>query len=162
MDGVPDLARQLDYELWASTATARSLAGPGAPEAALRRFAHVAGAHLVWLGRVAGEPVATPVWPELDVVAALASLRDSVARWKALVATPGTLARRLDYLTSRGDVLSNTVGEILVHLLLHGAYHRGQIAGDLRAAGRDPAVTDLIVALRSGALDRAGPPTAPA
>lgn len=162
MDGVPDLARQLDYELWASTATARSLVGADAPELPRRRFAHLAGAHEVWLARVAGEPVASPVWPELDVVAALASLRDSVARWKAHLAAPGTLARRLDYVTSKGDALSNTVGEILVHLLLHGAYHRGQIAGDLRAAGREPAVTDLIVALRSGALDRAAPPTAPA
>lgn len=161
MDGVPDLLRQLDYELWAASATARSLAGPGAPQVALRRFAHLAGAHALWLARVEAGAEPLPVWPELDVVASLGVVRDAVTRWRALAADPAALARRVEYVNSKGASWSSTLGEILVHLLLHGAYHRGQIASDLRAAGREPAYTDFVQAVRSGALDGGRPPTAP-
>ena len=162
MDGVPDLSRQLDYELWAATSVARSLAGADAPETPRQRFAHLAAAHVLWLARVAGEPRRLAVWPELDVVASLTAVRDCVTRWQALARDPAALARRIEYANSKGEAWSNTVGEILLHVLYHSAYHRGQIAGDLRAAGRVPAYTDLIGALRSGALARGGSPAAPA
>jgi len=44
------------------------------------------------------------------------------------------------------------VGDILTHVLLHSAYHRGQIAVDLRAAGLTPAYTDYIHAVRQGKI----------
>lgn len=157
MDGVPDLARQLDYELWASTTVARSLAAPATPELPRRRFAHLAGAHLLWLARVAATPAPLAVWPELDVVASLAAVRDAVGRWRALVAEPASLSRRVEYMNSAGQSWSSTVGEILTHVLFHSAYHRGQIASDLRGAGLEPAYTDFIQAVRSGALDGARP-----
>jgi hypothetical protein len=160
LDGLPDLARQLDYELWAATGVARSLAAPEAPELPRRRFAHLAATHALWLARIAGSPSALAVWPELDVVASLAAVRDAVGRWRVLVADRAALARRVEYVNSAGQAWSNTVGEILTHALLHSAYHRGQIASDLRAAGLEPAYTDFIHAVRSGALDRGGPPTA--
>jgi uncharacterized damage-inducible protein DinB len=45
------------------------------------------------------------------------------------------------------------VEEILTHLVIHSAYHRGQIASDLRAAGQEPAYTDYIHAVRQGLLE---------
>jgi uncharacterized damage-inducible protein DinB len=155
MEGVPDLARQLDYELWAATVAARSLADARAPDVARRRFAHLASTHHLWLARIAGAPAALAVWPELDVPAALAAVRDGVARWRELAGDPLSLARRVDYRNSAGKAWSNTAGEILTHVLFHSAYHRGQIASDLRAAGLEPALTDFIQAARSGALDGA-------
>lgn len=153
MDGIPDLARQLDYELWTATVSARSLAEAKAPDVARRRFAHLAATHDLWLSRIAGTPAALLVWPELDVPSALAAVRDGVARWSALASDPAALARRVDYVNSAGKAWSNTAGEILTHVLFHSAYHRGQIASDLRAAGIEPAVTDFIQAVRSGALE---------
>jgi uncharacterized damage-inducible protein DinB len=32
----------------------------------------------------------------------------------------------------------------MAHVIMHQAYHRGQIASDLRAQGDTPAVTDFI------------------
>jgi hypothetical protein len=157
VDGLPDLARQLDYELWAATAVARSLLAPGAPALPRKRFAHLAGTHALWLARVSGSSSALGVWPELDVVASLAAVRDAVGRWRALIGDPAALARRVEYVNSAGQAWSNSVGEILTHALLHSAYHRGQIASDLRAAGLEPAYTDFIQAVRSGALDGGRP-----
>jgi uncharacterized damage-inducible protein DinB len=45
------------------------------------------------------------------------------------------------------------VEEILTHVVIHSAYHRGQIASDVRAAGGVPAYTDYIHAVRQGLIE---------
>jgi uncharacterized damage-inducible protein DinB len=45
------------------------------------------------------------------------------------------------------------VEDILTHVLLHSAYHRGQIASQTRAAGGTPAYTDFIHAVRQGFVE---------
>jgi len=37
-----------------------------------------------------------------------------------------------------------------MHVIMHSAYHRGQIATDMRAAGLTPAYTDFIHSIRRG------------
>jgi uncharacterized damage-inducible protein DinB len=41
----------------------------------------------------------------------------------------------------------------LTHVLLHSAYHRGQIASQMRGNGQTPAYTDFIHAVRQGLID---------
>jgi len=62
----------------------------------------------------------------------------------------GSLDQSVSYTNSQGEGWSSTVEEILSHLTVHSAYHRGQIASDLRAAGMTPAYTDYIHATRRG------------
>ena len=40
-----------------------------------------------------------------------------------------------------------------MHVLMHSAYHRGQIAADMRAAGLTPAYTDFIHSVRQGFVE---------
>ena len=54
------------------------------------------------------------------------------------------LARNVHYTNSAGLEFDSTVGDILLHVALHGAYHRGQIALLVRAGGSAPAPTDYI------------------
>lgn len=42
------------------------------------------------------------------------------------------------------------MADILTHVLMHSAYHRGQIASHMRANGKTPAYTDFIHAVRQG------------
>ena len=39
------------------------------------------------------------------------------------------------------------------HVVIHSAYHRGQIASDVRASGGVPAYTDYIHAVRQGLIE---------
>jgi len=39
------------------------------------------------------------------------------------------------------------------HVTIHSAYHRGQIASDVRSAGQEPAYTDYIHAVRQRFLE---------
>jgi uncharacterized damage-inducible protein DinB len=40
-----------------------------------------------------------------------------------------------------------------MQVIMHSAYHRGQIASDMRAAGFTPAYTDFIHAIRQGFVE---------
>jgi uncharacterized damage-inducible protein DinB len=59
----------------------------------------------------------------------------------------------VSYVNSKGEPWTNRAEDILLHVVFHSAYHRGQIASDMRPAGLQPAYTDFIHAIRSGKLD---------
>lgn len=54
----------------------------------------------------------------------------------------------MSYRSSQGTPFQTSVGDILMHLASHGAYHRGQIALLLRQAGAEPLNTDFITFVR--------------
>ncbi len=65
---------------------------------------------------------------------------------------PAELERVVGYRNSRGEPWTSTVGDVVTHVVIHSAYHRGQVASELRGAGFEPAYTDFIHAVRQGFL----------
>jgi uncharacterized damage-inducible protein DinB len=63
-------------------------------------------------------------------------------------ATEEWLNTTVRYATTEGDTFTNTTGEILLHVALHSAYHRGQVNAAIRRSGGEPAVVDYIYFLR--------------
>jgi uncharacterized damage-inducible protein DinB len=113
----------------------------------LRWLAHIIGAEFLWLDRIAGRPASLSVWPELS----LEQCDESLDRLSPLLLEPARnrdLSRAVGYTNSKGEPWTSSVEEILTHVIVHSAYHRGQIASDVRAAGHDPAYTDFIHAVR--------------
>jgi len=154
-DRLADLRRLFAYEAWANRRTLDALAAaPAPPPAALAWMAHLVGAGRLWLGRLLDEPPAV-VWPALDLAGCRAEWDHLDLRWRAYLAalTPAALAGEVSYVNSKGEPWSSRVDDVLTHVILHGAYHRGQIAADLRAAGAAPPYTDFIEAVRRGYLD---------
>jgi uncharacterized damage-inducible protein DinB len=66
------------------------------------------------------------------------------------------LEQRIDYRNTKGAAFSNPLWEMLLHLVNHSTYHRGQVTTLLRQLGTKPASTDLILFYRQ----RAAPATA--
>jgi uncharacterized damage-inducible protein DinB len=58
----------------------------------------------------------------------------------------------ITYKNSKGESWKSTVEDVLTHITIHGAYHRGQIATAVRAAGGEPPYTDYIQGTRTGAV----------
>jgi uncharacterized damage-inducible protein DinB len=54
------------------------------------------------------------------------------------------LEQRIDYRNTKGDAFSNLLWEMLLHLVNHSTYHRGQVTTLVRQLGTKPASTDLI------------------
>jgi uncharacterized damage-inducible protein DinB len=144
-----DRRRRFEYHVWA-TATIGDVLVDDAPRACAY-MAHACTSDRVWLLRLRGEPTAAvALWPELpaDDVRALAEA--NAQEWSRFLAglDDDGVARPVTYTNSRGETYTTPAGDILDHVLLHGAYHRGQAAAALRAAGVPPPATDFIVWVR--------------
>jgi uncharacterized damage-inducible protein DinB len=113
-------------------------------------MAHIIGAECLWLARLRNETSPLAVWPELTVEQCGERLSQLEGAWEEYVRgiTDSKLAASVTYTNSKGERWTSTVEEILTHVTVHSAYHRGQIASDVRASGRVPAYTDYIHAAR--------------
>jgi uncharacterized damage-inducible protein DinB len=122
----------------------------GGPSKALDLYAHLVAAEHIWLARLTGSPPRVQVWPALtlDACAELAAenYRDCVEYLQRLDVADAD--RGVAYTNSAGQSFTSTVEDILLHVCLHGAYHRGQIALLLRQGGDAPESTDYITWVR--------------
>ena len=148
------LDRLLRYDIWANGETLESLRQGPPPARSLKWMGHIVGAEHLWLARLRQEPAPLPVWPDLPVEQCAAHLGQLSGMWREYLANAGPrrLAERVTYTNSKGEKWTSTVEDILTHVTIHSAYHRGQIASDLRSAGQVPAYTDFIHAVRHGFL----------
>jgi uncharacterized damage-inducible protein DinB len=141
------LLRLLAHMRWADTLVADALTADANPDpAAVRLFAHIAAAEHLWYSRIHEQPPEVAVWPALSVSEARAMATRHADLFDTLVseADERALARRVTYRNSAGRTYESSVTDIVTHVGMHGGYHRGQIARQLRAAGREPPYTDYI------------------
>ncbi len=147
--------RELSYDDWANREVLRHLQRESSPPPnCVGWFSHVLGAQSEWLARLQGGRSALAVWPRLtldELEPSVARLRESWAAYLEQL-TPADLPRSIAYVNSKGEPFESRIEDVLTHVLLHGAYHRGQIASALREAGLTPPATDYILATRSGVI----------
>ena len=153
MDLLAQLQRQFAYDAWANQESLASLAS-GPPPNSLRFMAHIISGEWLWLGRLKGWKQAFSVWPEWTWGECEAQAGKLPPLWQEYLRAlrPASLEQPATYTNSKGETWTNTIGDVLTHVLLHSAYHRGQIATDMRAAGLTPATTDYIHAVRQGLM----------
>jgi uncharacterized damage-inducible protein DinB len=114
---------------------------------------HIIGAEYLWLARLDSTPAELTVWPDLSMEECNSRLDELSHRlMESLSARVHRLGDTVTYKNSKGETWTSTVEDILTHVTIHSAHHRGQIASDLRAAGREPAFTDFIHAVRQGLI----------
>jgi uncharacterized damage-inducible protein DinB len=150
------LERLFRHMAWADQRVLELLAGiPEDPRPEPRRlFSHTLAAERVWMLRLRGEDSSVqPIWPmyALDELAELARRnREEYARYLE-GCDDASLAAQVEYRNTQGTTFRTAVSDILLHVFLHGAYHRGQIAAAVRGAGQEPVNTDFIIFVREGA-----------
>ena len=156
MDLLGHLRRLLVYDGWANREALEALKRAEVPPPrAQRALAHIIGAERLWLGRLRQEAGAGAVWPELTIEECEAQLADLAQLWRSYAEelTPARLEQSIDYTNSKGEPWTSTVQDVLMHVVMHSAYHRGQVASELRGAGFTPAYTDFIHSVRQGLLE---------
>jgi uncharacterized damage-inducible protein DinB len=160
--------RWFEYERDAHAKVLRSLQTVPAERRACPEFekavavlAHVAAARRVWLirlGIIQGQETLAPKDVKLQELAGmLGSVHGLWADYLDRV-TDEELGREFEYQSLDAGRFRNRVEDILAQLFGHSCYHRGQIAMLVRAAGGEPAVTDLIYWCRESVppADQAG------
>jgi uncharacterized damage-inducible protein DinB len=145
-----DLLRLFAYDHWANRECVRAMQAGSLPEKTVGRIAHILAAEKVWLDRMRRVPQGIAVWPKLTLEQCLTLADEIAAGWKEfLVGLAGNgLAEVVEYKNSKGELWKSRVEDVLLHVVMHSAYHRGQIALEMRAAGMEPAYTDFIHAVR--------------
>ena len=156
MDLVDYFRRQFAYNEWADRevlAAIRKHAGASARP--LQLMAHILSAERLWLERLMQQPQSLSVWPEFNLEQGEAQAADLGRMWRDYLddMLPADLSRRISYKNSRGEAWSSAVLDVLTHVLMHSAYHRGQIASHMRASGQTPPYTDFIHAVRQGLIE---------
>jgi uncharacterized damage-inducible protein DinB len=156
----------IDYNYWARDRVLTS-AEQLSPEQLLRNLdssfgsvldtlVHMHFAEWIWYQRWKGEsPTAGPDRSQLVSVDAIRDawrpLEDQIRSFVETLG-PAGLARTIEYRTMNGQPGSSAHWQMIVHVVNHGTYHRGQVATMLRQLGARPALsTDMIVFFRDQA-----------
>jgi uncharacterized damage-inducible protein DinB len=146
--------RLFEHLAWADAKVLESLrAAHSVLKKDMDLYAHVLGSEHVWLSRINGTTTQFAVWPSLTLDEGERLGRANASAYQKLASelTPETSKRPITYRNSAGDQFTSTLEDILTHVSMHGAYHRGQIAASLRAAGDTPIPTDYIAFVRGAA-----------
>jgi uncharacterized damage-inducible protein DinB len=148
--------RLFSYDRWANKETAKGLSNVQTPPAhSIRLLAHIVSAELLWLERLRQQKQTHPVWPEFSLKQCEQEVGAAGELWTAYLASirEDDLSGSVAYKNTKGETFTSQTQDILMHVILHSAYHRGQIAADMRAAGVTPAYTDFIHAVRQGIVE---------
>ncbi|HYI95398.1 MAG TPA: DinB family protein [Bryobacteraceae bacterium] len=151
------LALQLDYSRWASERTlqaARSLTHEeltrdlgDSYQGVLGTLAHIFQADRIWLSRLRGSPRFTlsdpsEIWTLDGLAEAWPLTADGYRDWLYGVKDLQTI---LPYRNLAGQSHALPVWQVVLHVVNHATYHRGQVTTMLRQLGYPAVATDLHV-----------------
>jgi uncharacterized damage-inducible protein DinB len=156
MELLEHLRRQFNYDNWANREVLAGLRASAHPSVRPRQLlAHILAAERLWLERIKSQPQSLPVWPDSSLDQCEEQITDLGRLWREFLGQipPARLSETVVYKNTKGESWTSTVEDILTHVILHSAYHRGQIASLVRAGGEQPAYTDFIHAVRQGLIE---------
>jgi uncharacterized damage-inducible protein DinB len=157
------LVLQLRFSAWATRRALESAATLSEEE--LRRdlgnsyggvfgtLTHIFQGDAIWFDRLMGQPTGS-----LAAYAPGADLIELSAKWRALHhrytswaegLAPADWDRIVRHKNLKGEASRQAVWRIVLHVVNHASYHRGQITTMLRQLGREPMGTDLMLFYRT-------------
>jgi len=139
------------YDGWANHEVLSSLLALDVPPArSINLMAHIVSAERLWLERLLMQKQTLAVWPQFTLAQCELEADQLPGLWKSYLTALGDagLSESVAYRNTKGESFTSQKQDILMHVVMHSAYHRGQIATDMRAAGFAPPYTDFIHAVR--------------
>jgi uncharacterized damage-inducible protein DinB len=108
---------------------------------------HVYLAAEVWYARVSGNEAAqiTDFTAPASIHELAAAFQEIHAKWLHWATALDAFELSIPHRNLKGESFSMPAWQIVLHLVNHSSYHRGQVAAQLRASGFAPPATDLII-----------------
>jgi uncharacterized damage-inducible protein DinB len=134
------------YNLWANKQVLDALNRQQvSDEKILSLVGHIVAAQFLWLHRIKGLPApGVKLWGQYNLDQLNAMADTAGKQWLEFVESTENFDREMSYRNYTGDPYTNNVEMIMMHLVNHASYHRGQIAMLLRQNGLEPVNTDFI------------------
>lgn len=112
---------------------------------ALSLYSHLLNAHQIWNNRIAPKQTPFGVW-DLHPIEDCKDIDQANYTYTLLLLDTFDLeeTRSFTYSNTKGQACSNSLRDMLFHIINHATYHRGQIATEMRQCGMTPLMTDYI------------------
>ena len=111
----------------------------------LTLMSHLLSAQFLWLHRIKGlKPPAYELWKKYSLDELLKMGEEAGKLWLTFIQENDNFNRELVYKNYIGNAYKNNVEQIMIHLVNHCSYHRGQIALLMRENKFEPVNTDYI------------------
>jgi uncharacterized damage-inducible protein DinB len=137
-----------EHEHWANLKVLEKvIAIENPPQKAIELLSHIIAVQRIWLDRINGKKNQVGVWEVFEVEILLELLEINYEEMCSLIEADD-LERLISYKNSKGVAYVNTTNQILTHLTLHAAYHRGQIVTTIKPFTDDLPVTDFVFYVR--------------
>lgn len=143
---MPSFKLLFDHDLYANSKVLAALEGHVGqlPDDSLKLFSHILASHEIWNKRILGQIPELKVWERIPI--------SDMAGWLNRNAeNTASIIENMDenvvvhYVNTQGQPYDNSIGDILIHIITHNTYHRGQIARNMRESGLEPVDTNYIV-----------------
>lgn len=113
------------------------------PEKSIQLLNHLINAQEIWNERILERKPAVSVW-EIRLFENLKNYNETNYTNSLSILNSTELSRKIEYKNSAGTVFTNSVQDIIFHIINHATYHRAQIATNLKENGIEPINTDYI------------------
>ena len=151
MATIEHFRRLFAYDEWANREVVNALRDAGSlPARPLKLMGHLLSAERLWLERLRRQEQTYPVWPVFTVQQCEKQAAELGLLWKQYLDEVSDGNGAITYRNTKGETWTSRIEDILMLIIMHSVYHRGQIAASMRDSGLIPASTDFIFALRQG------------
>lgn len=114
------------------------------PQRTIVLFSHIVNAHHIWNARMEKKAAEFGVWQVHEYKAWADIHYENQRNSFEIMSNVDSFDKRIDYENSEGRLFTNTIKDMLFHIVNHSTNHRGQIAADLRNNGITPIGLDYI------------------
>lgn len=143
--------KQVEYEGWANMMVINAVENASEPlERTWEILSHLLIVPHSWLKRIEQEPALYQSWQRLDAGTLKKLAVDNIAAWYDYLQTKSDadLQEKVPFVF-RGQNTSISVEDLLVHLVNHSSYHRGQVILQLKGK-LDPLPLSTYIAFVTG------------
>jgi uncharacterized damage-inducible protein DinB len=138
----------VEYNGWATKETVNSIKKlEKEDDRIIELLSHIVAAQTIWLNRILERNIYANPWEKHTISESISQSTTITTEWINLLESfkDKDLERRVEYKNTKGEKFTNTIKDIIIHVINHSTYHRAQIAQGVKALGGKPAVTDYIV-----------------
>lgn len=114
------------------------------PEKTVSLFDHLLNAHHIWNARINGAEPVYGVWQKHSPAEWTEIHYENQRNTFEIITNAEDFEERIDYQNSEGRLFTNTMQDMLFHIINHSTHHRAQILADLRANGIEPMALDYV------------------
>ncbi|WP_138756223.1 DinB family protein [Paenibacillus sinopodophylli] len=145
------IQKMYEHLHWANQRILETLQNIDVESQQVRLFSHILNAERVWIARLREKDSShLPIWSDGDLQECTKLVKQNEEDFRNLLTELEKIDidKLVSYSNSKGIAFKTSIRDILVHVALHGQYHRGQINSRIRANGFEPVGLDYIIFAR--------------